>query len=90
LSPDATAVSQLLSQPVIGWERVTTQVKGRKKPKTVTTREAVQVRTWEIATVGAVLAAYVLIKDFPGFGFPEWKWPWEWDVPVPPIPWPGQ
>ena len=50
---------QLAQTPVLGWERVQSYTKGRKRPVVIVERSSVTVRAWELALVGGI--AYLLV-----------------------------
>lgn len=58
------AALQLAQTPVLGWERVETWTRGRKRPRTVIQRSSVSVRAWELAALGVVsVGAYWVWKE---------------------------
>ena len=55
----ARGALQLAQTPVLGWERVETFTKGRKRPRVVIMRTSASVRAWELAVLG-VTSVFVL------------------------------
>lgn len=69
--PALRAGVELARQRVIGWERVETYTKGRKRPHVVTERSAFELQAWELAAIGLVgVAAYVVYGGIPSLGIP--------------------
>ena len=62
IEPVARGALQLAQTPVLGWERVTSYAKGRKRPVFVVERSSVTVRAWEVAAAAAVIGAFVLAE----------------------------
>ena len=59
----------MANTPVLGWERVESFTKGRKRPKAIVVRHSATLRAWEAAAIGAVaLGAFLILipRDRPG------------------------
>lgn len=86
--PLARAGLQLAQTPVLGWERVETWTKGRKRPRSVVQRSSFTLRAWEVAALGVVGAVGYWVVTRPdqstpsGFN-PLWLFPvtWPWTKP---------
>ena len=50
---------QLAQTPVLGWERVQSYTKGRKRPVSIVERSSFTLRAWELALIGGI--AYLLV-----------------------------
>ena len=73
----ARQATELAKQRVIGWERVRSYSKGRKRVQLVTERTSFELQAWELAALGAVgLAAVWLIEVRRALGTTTVPW-WE-------------
>jgi hypothetical protein len=66
LKAGGEAALQLAQTPVIGWERVETYQKGRRRPRSVVQRTSVQVRAWELGVLAVGGAIALLALTPPG------------------------
>ena len=82
IEPVARGALQLAQTPILGWERVTSYTKGRKRPVSVVERSSFTLRAWEVAVVGGVglLGLILLNQTKPVTPGEPWEWTW---VPFP-------
>ena len=59
IEPVARGALQLAQTPILGWERVQTYTKGRKRPVSVVERSSFTLRAWELA-LGAGIAYFIV------------------------------
>ena len=74
---------QLAQTPVLGWERVQSYTKGRKRPVSIVERSSVQVHAWELAAlgfVGVVVLWALQAQKATATANEPWTWTW---VPFP-------
>ena len=72
---------QLAQTPVLGWERVQSYTKGRKRPVSIVERSSVQIHAWELAALGFVGIGYLwLVEAQKRTAAEPWQWTW---VPFP-------
>ena len=64
IEPVARGALQLAQTPVLGWERVETFTKGRKRPHVVVQRTGVSLRAWELAALGGVAYLFFAVTLF--------------------------
>jgi hypothetical protein len=54
IEPVARGALQLAQTPVLGWERVESYTRGRKRPHAIVQRTSFTLRAWELAAAGGV------------------------------------
>ena len=80
IEPLARGALQLAQTPVLGWERVQTYTKGRKRPVVIVERSSVTVQAWELAAVGGIGLGFLVLDYMKKRAEQPWDWTW---VPFP-------
>ena len=71
---------QLAQTPVLGWERVQSYTKGRKRPVSIVERSSFTLRAWEVAALGFAGVGILWALQAQKAAGEPWTWTW---VPFP-------